>query len=115
MSKNEKMQAVNKNELMEIMGKDDKLIRECFRDFLHDSGGILENIKDSITSNDASRLSMTAHKFKGTLKYLAAFPAADLAYELEIMGKEENLNKAESVFESLIMEYEKVKEYMINY
>ena len=46
---------------------------------------------------------------------MAAGHAADVAYQLEIMGKEQNLGSADDTFKTLCDECEKVKEFMEQY
>lgn len=103
---------IDMKEALEIMGDDMELLQECFDDFVRDSSELLANIKEAIDASDASELNKTAHRFKGTLKYLAAKDAADTAYELEKMGKEANLNHATETFQVLNKECEKLKDFM---
>ena len=106
---------VDTDELIEIMDGDRELLRECFDDFINDSPGMLADIKNSIDAGDAAELGKTAHRFKGTLKYLAAIPTADIAYKLETMGKEGDLRHAHDIFNNLIEECKKLKDFMIQY
>ena len=78
--------ALNTKELLAIMDYDEDLIKICFEDFLAHSLIMLDDIKRSIDVENPSMLNQTAHKFKGSLKYLAAYPAAKVAYQLEIIG-----------------------------
>jgi HPt (histidine-containing phosphotransfer) domain-containing protein len=115
MTENPESQPIDMDELREIMDNDDELAKECFDDFIRTSLGMLANIKSAIDANDADSLDQTAHRFKGTLKYLAVFRAADRAYELEMMGKQKDLEKAMGTFNALVEECERAKEFMIQY
>ncbi len=106
---------VDMTEALEIMGDDMELLQECFDDFVRDSSELLANINEAIDANDASSLDSTAHRLKGSLKYLAAQQAADIAYELEKMGKEANLDNAVETFQALGKECGKLTEFMTNF
>lgn len=105
---------IDMKEALEIMGNDMKLLQECFNDFVQDYSVLLSNIKESIDASDASELNRTAHRFKGTLKYLAATDAAETAFKLEKMGEEANLDHAYETFQTLCKEIEQLKDYIVN-
>ncbi len=106
---------IDMKELMEIMDDDNELIKECFDDFLADYSGILEDIKGAVDAGDASLLNSKAHKLKGSLRYLAAEPVAEIAYELEVKGQNNNLEGAEEAFLNLKHKCNQLKEIMSNY
>ena len=106
---------INMKELLEIMDDDKELIKECFNEFINDASNMLERIKNAIESGDAAGLDSSAHKIKGSLRYLAAEKASGLAYGLETMGKNGNLDKAGETFQSLESECEKLKKVMAGY
>ncbi|MBN1848521.1 MAG: Hpt domain-containing protein [Deltaproteobacteria bacterium] len=106
---------IDMNELSEIMDHDDELAKECFNDFLQTSSELLAKIKAAIDAKDADGLDQIAHRFKGTLKYLAATSAAEKAYELELMGKRNELNKADETYSALFEECSSVKAFMKKY
>ena len=106
---------IDMKEALEIMGDDMELLKECFDDFVRDSSELLADIKKTIDGSDASGLDQTAHRFKGTLKYLAAGQGADIAYRLEKMGKENDLAHAGETFEALVKECEGLKNFMASY
>lgn len=83
--------AINIQALMEIMDNDLALIQDCFADFLADLPGFLEEIQDAVAQKDPGKLTEAAHKLKGTLKYLAAEPAAQAALALESAGRNQDL------------------------
>ncbi len=93
---------VDLDELMEIMDNDTELIKECFDDFISDSPEMLQKIKDAIDGNDAENLGKSAHALKGSLKYLAANTAADIAYQLEAMGSKGDTKLAEEPYHKLL-------------
>jgi HPt (histidine-containing phosphotransfer) domain-containing protein len=106
---------INSEELLEIMDDDIELLKECFEDFLVDSVEMLNEISEAIMTDNAEALEKSAHALKGSLKYLAAGIASDVAYELELMGSEGQLSSARSVFERLQKECHRIREYIENY
>ncbi len=91
--------AIDLDELKEIMDDDLELIQDCFSDFLTDWPSMFDDIKNAVDDKDADGLNESAHKLKGTLRYLAAGSAADAAFQLEFAGKE---NKMEGLAEKLM-------------
>ena len=102
-------------EVMEILDGDKELLIECFDEILSNMPQTLAEIQTAIEQKNALNLDEAAHKLKGSLRYMAAAKAADVAYRLEIMGKEQNLELADDTFKALSYECEKVKEFMEQY
>jgi len=108
----EKDSPINMEELREIMDGDDELLNECLEDFLSDYPEMLGSIKDAIDARDPSALNGSAHAFKGTLKYLAAGEAADIAFQLERMGKDGNPEAADETCRALVGACERLKGFV---
>lgn len=102
-------------EVMEILDGDKELLIECFDEFLSDMPQMLAEIQSAIEQKNALNLGEAAHKLKGSLRYMAADQAADIACQLEIMGKQQNLELSDDMFKTLSYECEKVKEFMEQY
>ena len=106
---------IDMEEIMEILDGDKELLIECFDEFLSSMSQTLAEIQSAIEQENASNLDESAHRLKGSLKYIAAGTAADVAYQLETLGKQKNLSQANSIFPSLCEECEKVKDFMERY
>ena len=106
---------INIAELHEIMDHDEELLRECLADFLSDFPQMLDHIKTAIHSGNYEDLEASAHAFKGSLKYLAAFPASDLAFQLETMGKKGEPRDPEAVFSRLEHECARIEAFINSY
>ena len=78
---------VHVGELLEIMDHDMELLRECLDDFARDAPDMLDQIRSAVAGGNPEALEYSAHAIKGTLRYLAAFEAADIALELEEAGR----------------------------
>jgi HPt (histidine-containing phosphotransfer) domain-containing protein len=114
-SENFKNKAVNIKELKEIMDGDMDLIKDCFADFVQDFPGAFAEIKKAAIEKDGSKLDASAHKFKGTLRYLAADAASDAAYALELSGKSNNMKGIEDKLEKLNNECKKLIDFINNF
>lgn len=106
---------INMEELLEIMDDDKELIKECFNEFVGDASNMLDRIQSAIASGDSDSLDASAHKIKGSLRYLAAERASSLAFDLETMGKNGDLDNAAETFQHLKTECEKLKTFMAGY
>ncbi len=104
--------AIDLNELKEIMDNDMELIQDCFSGFIDELPQIYEDIEKAILEKNAQELDASAHKLKGTLRYLAADAAANAAYDIEAAGKENNLKDLDGKLETLKSECRKVTDYI---
>ena len=107
--------AIDLNELKEIMDNDMELIQDCFSEFINDMPQIYEEIKKAVLEKNVQNLDASAHKLKGTLRYLAADAAADAAYDIEAAGKENKLKNLDGKLETLKTECKKVTDYINNF
>lgn len=111
-SPNDPADAVNIEELKEIMDDDMELIRECFTEFVKDWPLLYVQIKGAAMEKDGQVLDETAHKLKGTLKYLAAEDAANAALMMESAGRDNDFQEIDTKLDTLKNECQKVIEYI---
>ena len=76
---------------------------------------MLQDIRDAIAADRPDELNRTAHRFKGSLIYLAAKPAADLAGRLEAMAKTGDIQQAKKAYTALAHECNNVKSFIAQY
>ncbi len=107
--------AFDSKEFLERMGGDWDLINEMVEWFDGNIEQMLKDIQTAIDKQDASALNMSAHSLKGVLGEFAAKKGHGLAYDLEMMGKKENLQEAPEKFEALKNEVGKVKEQLLDF
>lgn len=106
---------INIDEALEVMDGDKALLLECFADFVEDVPEMLERIKQAMEEGNGEALQIASHKLKGSLRYLAATRAADIAYNLEMMGEKGGMDRAAAVFERLVSECERVNAFIQAY
>lgn len=102
------MSAVNMDELNEIMDNDMELIQECFAEFLIDYPGLIGEIQTAVNAGNFEDIDNSAHKLKGTLKYLAAESAAAAAQSIEDAGKHQDSEHLADKLSTLEAECQKV-------
>ncbi|MBU0971492.1 MAG: Hpt domain-containing protein [Proteobacteria bacterium] len=103
---------VDMDELKEIMDNDMELIQDCFTEFLTDLPDLLGDIQTAISQKDAEKMNSTGHKLKGTLKYLAAEPAAKAAQVIESAGSNHDLENLDEKFSTLERECENLTAFI---
>ncbi len=102
-------------EALDTMEGDKELLKECFDDFMDNHVNMLQDIGDAIAADDPPSVDKSSHRFKGSLIYLAAKPAADLAFQLESMGKNSNLSQAENALSALKKECENIRTFIAGF
>ena len=106
------MPPVNIDELNEIMDNDVQLIQECFAEFLMSYSVLIADLNAAVTSLDFDEIDNIAHKFKGTLRYLAAKPAARAAQEIETAGQNQDAEHLDEKISALEAECKKLILYI---
>ena len=99
------------DELKMLMEEDFPLLLETY---IQDSDLRIESLESAISSGNSTEVRELAHSFKGSSANLGAQPIADICFKLEAMGREGNLDEADSVYSELKEEYVKVRAYFSN-
>ncbi|MCG6894805.1 MAG: response regulator [Desulfobacteraceae bacterium] len=79
---------LHKDELLQAFDGELELLKEVVDIFLSDYPRLLHQIETSLRGGDADTLRRAAHDLKGMLKNFQAEEEAELAYQLEKMGKD---------------------------
>lgn len=93
-------------ELKGIMGNDFALLIDTF---VKDSDQRIEVLGRAIALADAEDLRSIAHSFKGSSSNVGAPFLAELCFQLETMGRENDLDQSMDVYTLLKQEYAAVK------
>ncbi len=70
---------------------DKQLLEEITDLFFEDAPGLLAQIATAVAENDCEGLMSSAHALKGAVSNFAAGRARDLAFELEEMGRDQQV------------------------
>ena len=87
--------------LLEHLGGDRVLLRELAGVFPAEARGLLDQIRAALALGDGDKLRQAAHTLKGALGTIGAAGEADLARQLESLGKDEQLTEAAKIFAGL--------------
>ena len=79
------------------------------RDFLHASPDLIGDIGEAVVNRDAKKIEFLAHQLKSTSLVFGAEGVSNIAAQLEMLGREENLEDAGQYYKELHMSYERVK------
>ena len=93
-------------ELKTTVGAD--FIGELIDAYLDDTPRLINDLAESLAQQDATKFGRTAHSIKSSSASLGALPLSLLAKELEMMGKQGNLNEAEPKVKQLLESYYQV-------
>lgn len=91
-------------------GGDAGLLREIVEAFLEEYPSQLNRIRDGVARSDAAELREGAHSLKGAVSNFGPNEALDLAEQLELKGRDENLDGAEAVVKQLERAIEELRE-----
>jgi HPt (histidine-containing phosphotransfer) domain-containing protein len=91
------MAVFNRELALDRVGGDEELLEEIVGLYLDEYPTLLGQIQAAVQAGDAKELYRSAHTLKGSLGALGAEAAHQQALELEISGRQGNLNNAPSM------------------
>jgi len=100
---------LDQKELLRRVDGDLELLRELAEEFLEDCPRLLSEVQQAVVAGDAGTLEKAAHKLKGVTGTFAAKAASSAAQELENLGRQTNLARAEVAYSALEQEIELLK------
>ncbi|MBL4788284.1 MAG: Hpt domain-containing protein [Kordiimonadaceae bacterium] len=80
--------------------------------YLAAGGDVLTEICDAISANNAEQVEFIAHKFKSTSLVFGAERVSNLAAQLEVMGRRNQLDKVGETFGELSWQFELAQELL---
>ncbi len=99
-------------ELKNMIGEEDFPIvfQDLLESYLEDSPKLLKNLQNARQNKNLSEITMNAHSLKSSSASLGALHLSDLCLQLEKESESGNFQEAVKLIDSVINEYEKVKE-----
>ena len=85
-----------------------ELLKETLQIMLEECPKLLQEIRESLESQDPQRLRRAAHTLKGSADVFAAKPVVAAAQQMEIMAKQGDLDNAKAVLDKLEAEVERL-------
>ena len=93
-------------------GGDAELLQQIAELFLKELPGLLTSLRESVAVGDAIGIERAAHKLKGSVGNFSAQPAFDAALKLETVGNEGNLAQAQTAYQELEKELQRLEPVM---
>ncbi|MCP4713974.1 MAG: response regulator, partial [Deltaproteobacteria bacterium] len=97
------------NEMIERLGIDKTIAGRLMDNYIETVPQYLSSLQAAIKAADIETTTRWGHTLKGTSSNISAFSMHDIALQIEEAGKENNLTKAEALFEDIQQEFEKLK------
>lgn len=89
---------------MKIVNGNTQLLVKLLRIFVGEYEEMLSAIRESVSAKDAEQTMLTSHRMAGALRILCASRASEIAQELETCGRDNQLDNAQNLFDSLVTE-----------
>ncbi len=99
---------------IERLGGDKDFLIELLNELIEQMDQSLPELKQAIEQNDYDNVRSIAHGLKGAAANLGADQIANAFYEMETMGKNQDLNTAMSKFEEILEMKESVKQEVVS-
>lgn len=85
----------NRHLALDRVGGDEDLLREVAQIYLAEYPALLTEIRSAVKHGDAESLQRASHTLKGSLATLGAEAGANIAFQLEISGRNGALQSAD--------------------
>ncbi len=108
-------QVVDWHEALHSVNGDRRLLRDIVEAFLDESPRLLATIREAIEIQDGKTLQRAAHTLKGSTGYFGATHAAEMALQLETMGKKGEMIHAHKALADMEREMARLTPVLVNY
>lgn len=105
---------INKEVGLELLGGDEDLFLDILSDYVEESAEMIDNINNAYASQDWKNYTVYVHGLKSASRSVGAMILGDIAYELEMAGKEDNIVKINEKHEELIKTHADTIAYIKN-
>jgi HPt (histidine-containing phosphotransfer) domain-containing protein len=106
--------SLDKEDLLYAFDHDWGFFKEAVEMFVGDYPLMLDTIRESLKTKDATTLKQTAHALKGMTGNFKGQAAAKAALNLEEMGRIGDFSGIEQKFETLVNELDKLEKMLLN-
>ncbi|RZB34965.1 MAG: hypothetical protein SRB1_00733 [Desulfobacteraceae bacterium Eth-SRB1] len=104
----------DKSTLIERLDGDEEFLSELLSLFAQDTPLQLKELKQAIDDNDATRVTLHAHTIKGSSANIGAKALSNAALDIEMAGKNRDLNNARLLIGKLEYELDRLKTALQN-
>jgi PAS domain S-box-containing protein len=99
---------VDWDQALDALGGDPNLLKTLTESVIEEAPRMIDAVRRSVADGDGERLQLTAHTLKGSIRYFGVNEASRLAFRLEKMGEEGDLDDAAAVLASLEVELDRL-------
>jgi HPt (histidine-containing phosphotransfer) domain-containing protein len=103
------------DELLDRIDGDRSLFMDIVRIFLQETPTLISALGAGVDTGNADVVEKTAHAIKGSCAMISAKRLERLAHELEIMGRNGNVNGADAVYHRLVECFDALKRIMVSF
>ena len=108
------LMSFDKEELLDAFDHDWSFFKEAVDMFVSDYPSMVDTIRETLKTKDATTLKLTAHALKGMTGNFKGQAAAKAALNLEEMGQRGDFSGIDQKFETLINELDKLEKMLLN-
>ncbi|NQV34380.1 MAG: response regulator [Phycisphaeraceae bacterium] len=101
-------ESVDRDYVLEQVGGSTETLKVVVGLFAVECPKLMKNIRSAITAGNSSELQRAAHTLKGSIQIFGTKGPAAAALQLEMMGREQNLDGAEEAWLTLVQETERL-------
>lgn len=105
----EQLAKLDKAVALDRLGGDEELLKEVAALFLDEYPTLMAEIEAAIQSKNAHQLERAAHSLKGSVSNFGSDAAYQAAYEIEKMGRANELANSETAFTHLVRVMEAIR------
>lgn len=99
----------DRNELMERVDGDEDFAKELLVIFMEDTLSQMEKLNQALKDKDPAQVEHQAHTIKGSSANIGARRLTDTAFEMEMTGKDGDIESARALMKKLEKEFEKLR------
>ncbi|CAN2043073.1 two-component system, sensor histidine kinase and response regulator [Candidatus Magnetomoraceae bacterium gMMP-13] len=105
----------NRKALMERLDGDEEILEELVGIVLEDIPARLKALKDTLIKNDIENFIIHAHTIKGSAANIEARALKNVAYEIELAGRDNNLDSIEPLIKKFEYEFKNLQVILKGY
>lgn len=98
----------DKDEALKMLEGEEEFLKELAEIFINDAPGHISEIEEAVNCRNSEALVKSAHKLKGAAANFGKNVTTDIAFKLETMGRKNNLDGVEEVYDTLVKDIERL-------
>ena len=103
------------SEVLRAVKGDRRLLRILLESILDEFPRLMTAVRQAVADGDAVALKLAAHMLKGSVRYFTTSRAFEHAYQLEVMGREGDLENVPAAFSALEKEIDWLMPFLSDY